>query len=114
MLLLFFAFLFALLVAIFAVQNAVFVTVSFLFWSFQTSLVLVVLGAATFGAMAVLSLASLAQFRLRRTLRRARQRLGEMEAEVATLQARFAEAREKGSSGDVQVISAAEESEKSK
>ncbi|MDF2571581.1 MAG: Lipopolysaccharide assembly protein domain protein, partial [Sporomusa sp.] len=52
-----FAFIFALLVAVFAVQNSLPVTVTFLTWGFQTSLVIIILGSATFGAMTILSLA---------------------------------------------------------
>ncbi|MGI6225133.1 MAG: LapA family protein [Peptococcales bacterium] len=48
------ALLFALLVALFAVQNTIIVKVVFLFWQFEISLVLVILGAASFGALCVL------------------------------------------------------------
>lgn len=47
------ALLFALLVAIFAVQNTIAVPVTFLLWKFNLSLVLVILGAASFGALCV-------------------------------------------------------------
>lgn len=45
------ALLFALLVAVFAVQNTIAVQVVFLFWQFEVSLVLVILGSACFGAL---------------------------------------------------------------
>ncbi|HWR09414.1 LapA family protein [Sporomusa sp.] len=87
MLNLLFAFIFALLVAVFAVQNSLAVTVSFLAWSFQTSLVIIILGSATFGAMTILSLAMLVQFRLRRTLRKIQQSQQLLEAENRELRA---------------------------
>lgn len=39
----------SIIVAVFAVQNAADVTVGFLMWTVQTSLVVVILGAAAFG-----------------------------------------------------------------
>jgi len=47
------ALLFALLVALFAVQNTMMVKIAFLLWQFEVSLVLVILGAASFGALCV-------------------------------------------------------------
>ena len=87
----FLALLFSLLVATFAVQNALPVTVTFMVWSFQLSLVIIILGSATFGAMIVLSLATLMQFRLRHMLQKNRQQLGELKAENSTLQDRLAQ-----------------------
>jgi len=86
---LFFSFLFALLVAIFAVQNSLPVVVSFMSWSFATSLVIIILGAATFGALMILSLASLVQFRLQRNLKQAKQENAEFQAEINTLKSRL-------------------------
>lgn len=80
-----FAFVFALLVAIFAVQNALPVTVSFFMWSFQTSLVIIILGAATFGAMTILSLAMLVQFQLKRNINKLKQSQQQLEAENLAL-----------------------------
>ncbi|QDR80850.1 LapA family protein [Sporomusa termitida] len=82
-----FAFIFALLVAVFAVQNSLAVTVSFLVWSFQTSLVIIILGSAAFGALTILSLSMLVQFRLRRTLRKCQQAQQLTEAENRELRA---------------------------
>lgn len=75
------AFIFAFLVAIFAVQNSLPVTVTFFAWGFQTSLVIIILGSATFGAMIILSLAMLVQFRLRRALHKAQQIQQQLEIE---------------------------------
>ncbi|MFZ5943324.1 MAG: LapA family protein [Bacillota bacterium] len=47
------ALVFALIVAVFAVQNTMMVTISFLLWEFSISLVLVILGAAAIGALCV-------------------------------------------------------------
>jgi putative membrane protein len=83
------ALVFSLLVAAFAIQNSLPVTVSFAVWSFQTSLVLVILGAATFGALAVISLAVPMQIKARWDLKKAHHRQGELEAEAKTLQERL-------------------------
>ncbi len=83
------ALIFALLVAAFAIQNSLPVTVSFVAWSFQTSLVIVILGAATFGALAVVSLAIPMQIKARWDLKKALHRQGELEAEAKTLQERL-------------------------
>ena len=45
------ALIFALLVAIFAIQNTTVVVINFLMWEFHTSLVLVILGSALLGAL---------------------------------------------------------------
>lgn len=82
------AFIFALFVAVFAVQNSLPVTVTFLMWSFQTSLVIIILGSATFGAMTILSLAMLVQFNLKRSLHKLTQSQQQLEAENRELKAR--------------------------
>ncbi len=82
---------FSLVVAAFAIQNSLPVTVSFLSWSFQTSLVIVILGAATFGALSTLSLAVLMQIKARWALKKVKQQQGELEAEINTLKARLAQ-----------------------
>ncbi|MDO9116578.1 MAG: LapA family protein [Nitrospira sp.] len=48
---LFIALLFAILIAVFALQNTVAVTVHFLVWDYDTSLVLIILGSAMLGAL---------------------------------------------------------------
>lgn len=50
---LFFTLVISIVVAVFAVQNAADVTVGFLMWTYQTSLVVVILGAALMGATAM-------------------------------------------------------------
>lgn len=77
----FLALLFALFVSVFAIQNYMPVTVSFLFWQFQTSLVIVILGSATIGAIIVLLLSLLMQFRMQRSLNKEKQKSSALEAE---------------------------------
>ncbi len=89
MLYLFLALLFSLFVAIIAIQNSLAVTVSIFTWSYQTSLVIIIIGAATFGALAILSLAVPVQLKARWELKKGRQRQGELEAELKTLQTRL-------------------------
>ncbi|WP_425061198.1 hypothetical protein SCACP_19810 [Sporomusa carbonis] len=84
-----FAFVFALLVAVLAVQNSLPVTVTFFVWSFQISLVVIILGAATFGAMTILSLAMLVQFKLRRSLYKTKQIQQQLEDENRELKAKY-------------------------
>lgn len=52
------ALIFALIVAIFAVQNTTMVTIAFIIWQFKISLVLVILGAAAIGAFCVFMVGS--------------------------------------------------------
>ncbi len=80
------ALVFSLAVAVFAIQNSAPVTVHFGAWGFDTSLVIVILGSAALGALAILSLAALAQLRLRWTLHRANQRIDELENKLTAQQ----------------------------
>lgn len=86
------AFIFAILVTAFALQNALPVTVSFMVWNLQTSLVLVILGAATAGALAVLSISLWMRFQLHRQNRRLERQLKEMETENQLLRQRLEQA----------------------
>lgn len=85
------AFIFAILVASFALQNALPVTVSFLLWNMQTSVVLVVLGAASFGALMVLSLALLMRFQLLRKTKRLERQVTQLDQENQLLRQRLTE-----------------------
>lgn len=51
---LFFTLFISVIVAVFAVQNAVSVSLNFAVWTMQTSLVIVILGSALLGALATL------------------------------------------------------------
>ncbi|HHY93260.1 MAG TPA: LapA family protein [Firmicutes bacterium] len=75
----------ALLVAVFAVQNSVPVTVSFLTWRFEMSLVLIILGAAALGAVAVFLFALVRLMKQGRLLREAQQKVKRLEDDLAKL-----------------------------
>lgn len=79
---LFSALVFSLVVAIFAIQNAVQVTVNFLFWNFQTSLVVVILSAALIGALAIFSVGMFRQFGLTRKIKEESNKVRELEGKV--------------------------------
>ena len=81
-----FALIFALVGAGFALQNATAVTVSFALWSFQTSLVLVILGSATCGAMIILFLAAPVQIRMRWLADKSARHTAELEAKLVLLE----------------------------
>ena len=79
---------FALLVAIFAVQNAVPVEINFLAWQFrQISLVLVILGSAAFGALVVFLLGIVKQIRQTRMIRELRSQHKKLQETLARLEA---------------------------
>ncbi len=76
------ALLLATLVAIFAVQNAEEVTVRFLVWTFQTSVVIVILVSAGMGAL-LAALISLPQtIKARRRLRQSERKLERLAVEL--------------------------------
>jgi uncharacterized integral membrane protein len=76
------ALLFSIFVAVFAVQNAVQVTVNLLFWNFQISLVLVILSAAILGAFAMFFMALFRQFNLARKIKDYETRIKQLEGKV--------------------------------
>ena len=61
--------LFAIVIAVFAIQNASPVLITFFSWNYQVSLVVVVLGATALGTIIMGLVASFSQLRLRRELR---------------------------------------------
>lgn len=71
--------LFALLVAVFALQNATAIVIQFFTWRAEVSLVLVVLLSATVGAVAVGAAALLQRIRLGRRVRHLEGRVRELE-----------------------------------
>ena len=77
--------LFSLVVALFAMQNATTVTVSFGFWHVEASLALVVIGAAALGILAALPIWIMMQVQLRFRLRKTNNRLKELEQELLEL-----------------------------
>lgn len=77
-----FALLLTTLVAIFAVQNAGEVTVRFLIWTFQTSVVIVILMSAAMGAL-LAAVVSLPQtLKARRRLRESEKRLEQVKRQL--------------------------------
>jgi len=80
------ALLFALLVAIFAVQNAMLVLVGFLHWEFEISLALVILGSTAAGALVVFLLGLVQQVGRGMKIREYRNRILRLETELGTLQ----------------------------
>jgi putative membrane protein len=76
----------ALLVAIFAVQNAKPVVVAFLVWQFKISLVLVILGTAALGAAAAFLLGTVRLIRQSRRLKEADLCIERLEFELVRLQ----------------------------
>ena len=83
-----FALIFAIVGAVVALQNATAVTVSFAFWSIETSLVLVILGSAMTGALIILLLAAPVQIRLRWVADKANRRVTELEAKLQASEAK--------------------------
>lgn len=83
-----FALIFAIVGAVVALQNATAVTVSFAFWSIETSLVLVILGSAMTGALIILLLAAPVQIRLRWVADKANRRVTELEAKLQAIEAK--------------------------
>jgi uncharacterized integral membrane protein len=63
-----FSFLISIIAVVFALQNAMIVHVSFLAFSFETSLVVVILMSATFGVLMAWPPAMIVQFRLNRQI----------------------------------------------
>lgn len=81
------AIVFALLVAIFAIQNAVVVEINFLAWKFpQMSLVLVIFGSAAFGAFFVFLLGLFKQLRLIKEVRELRGQNKNMSEKIEQLE----------------------------
>lgn len=79
------ALIFALLVAVFAIQNAITVQVVLFAWKFKTSLVLVIFGSAILGALSV-GLFSLVQYiQWKMKLRKQEQKISELESQLEEL-----------------------------
>ena len=80
MLYLIFAMAFAALVTLFAIQNALPVTINFLSWSGNTSFALVVLGSTGAGVLIALLSQAMVQLSLRLSLRQSEKRIRELES----------------------------------
>lgn len=81
-----FATVFAFLIALFAVQNSVIVSVNLMMWTIEASLVLVILGAASLGFLTALFLQFYAQLKLRYQLYKAGSRIKQLEEELTRCQ----------------------------
>jgi len=77
-----FAVVFSAIIAIFAVQNAVLVTISFLTWKTESSLAVVVVIVAGIGILIALSIEMMIQVRLRLRLRQSGNRVKELEEQL--------------------------------
>ncbi|MEW6524061.1 MAG: LapA family protein [Bacillota bacterium] len=86
------ALVFAILIALFAIQNAALVTVRLAVWSFDVSLVLVILGAAGVGAMVVLMWSMVKGWALRNQLRDERGRVKKLETDLGAAREKLARA----------------------
>lgn len=78
---------FALIIGAFAVQNSVLVNVDLFVWNIQTTLALVVLGAACLGFLSALTLGLVVQLKLRFQYYKAEQRIKFLEQSLETIQA---------------------------
>ncbi|MGI6037583.1 MAG: LapA family protein [Limnochordia bacterium] len=87
--------LFAIVVALFAVQNSASVPVAFLAWETTISVALVILGAAFLGALIVGLLGFVKQLGLGLRLRNLQSRINKLEGEIAQLAAEKAQLEER-------------------
>lgn len=81
-------------VAMFAVQNALVVPVSFFVWTFQGSLVLVIIGAVAVGALWAFLLAMWWRFKMSRKLSQKEQEVRGLTIKVAELERLLAQKRQ--------------------
>ncbi len=87
-------------VAIFAVQNALVVPVSFLLWNFQGSLVLVILGSVAIGAFWAFLLAMWWRFKQGRKMKQCEQELKRLTARLAEQELLLAKAEPAKAAGE--------------
>ncbi|NLC77844.1 MAG: LapA family protein [Clostridia bacterium] len=81
------AFIFALIVAVFAIQNAEVVNIRFLRWQFESiSLVLVIIGSAAVGAFLFFILGTIKQVTMTLRLKEAEGKIRKLESQLAELQ----------------------------
>lgn len=85
---------FAFLIALFAIQNSMIVNVNLMMWNIETSLVLVILGAASLGFLMALSLQIYPHMKLRYQLYKARADIKQLEEDKLALVKQLAPAPE--------------------
>ncbi|MDI3547682.1 MAG: hypothetical protein PWR10_1334 [Halanaerobiales bacterium] len=91
---------FALIVAIFAIQNANTVSISIFTWKYEVSLVIIVLGAIVFGAIIMGLVTSIKQIRLSRELRAVKNEREKLQETNRVLEKRIAQLKkEAGEAG---------------
>jgi len=78
---------FAVLVTLFALQNAMVVTINFLSWSGNTSFAIVVIGSAGAGVLIALLSQAMVQLRLRLSLGQSEKRIHELESALLKAEA---------------------------
>ncbi len=85
---------FALLVAVFSIQNAGPVSLVFFTWRFETSLVVVVLGGIALGAIIMGLFSSFKQFKLKRKLKKLKFEKENLEVEKKELETNISKLEE--------------------
>lgn len=85
--------LFALVVAVFAIQNASSVNIKFISWQLSISEALVILISAIFGAMIVLLLSLVQQIKLKATIRSSNKKISSLENENQQLMIKVEEVK---------------------
>lgn len=80
---------------LFAIQNAAVIEINFLFWSFEGSLALVLLIALALGVAISLLASAPSSIRRNLTIRNQKNRISELEANVAAQNSKLAEAQAK-------------------
>lgn len=86
---------FAILVAVFAIQNSSSVTIKFLFAQFNTSQALIILISAIVGAVIVLFLAAITQIKLNLKIKNSAKTISKLEEENKLLTQRIEQLTEK-------------------
>lgn len=79
-------FVIAFVVALFAMQNSEVVTLMFLSWEFNASLIVVIVGCVALGSILMGLLGGIAQFRLNLKLRGARRTVAKLEERISELE----------------------------
>lgn len=92
---------FALLVAVFAIQNTEVVVIRFITWQFSISLVLVLLGSAIVGALALYFLGLFKQVGAWMKIRQLNNRKNDLETQLKKLEKKISEMTEKAEAKEV-------------
>lgn len=100
--------LFAVVVAIFALQNAVAVNVKFITWHVSISQALVILISAVFGAVIVMMISMVQQMKLKSNLRTANKKITALEQDNQQLTKKFEEAAAKLSAATAPIVTGGE------